>query len=193
MPAAPMPAGGVTIRPALAADIPALAAIYGHAVRTSVATFDVEDPEPAYWLAKVESTHPGDHVLVAQDGEGCVIGYAYSGSFRPRPAYDRTRETSVYLAPEAVGRGVGTTLYTRLLELMRAAGVHLAVAVVAQPNPASDALHRSLGFREVGTLEEVGHKFGAYVSTRWYQLLLEPPGAEEPAEERGVEPGEGPA
>ena len=169
-----------TIRPALAADVPAIAAIYGHAVRGSVATFDVADPEPAYWQAKLDSTHPGDHVLVAEDAEGAVIGYAYSSSFRPRPAYDRTRETSVYLDPQAVGRGLGTALYTRLLEVLRASGVHLAVAVVAQPNPASDALHRRLGFREVGVLEEVGHKFGTYVSTRWYQLLLEPPGAKAP-------------
>ena len=171
----------VTIRPALAGDVPAIAQIYGHAVRTSVATFDVADPDPAYWQAKLESAHPGDHVLVAEDADGRVVGYAYSGSFRPRPAYDRTRESSVYLAPEAVGRGVGTALYSRLIELLREAGVHLVVAVVAQPNPASDALHRSLGFREVGVLEEVGHKFGAYVSPRWYQLLLEPPGAEVPA------------
>ena len=163
----------VTVRAAVAADVPAIAAIYGHAVRTSVATFDVTDPEPGYWQAKLDSPHPGDHVLVAEDADGQVVGYAYSGSFRPRPAYDRTRETSVYLAPEAVGRGVGTALYTRLLELLREGGVHLAVAVVAQPNPASDALHRSLGFREVGTLEEVGHKFGTWVSTRWYQLLLD--------------------
>ena len=164
----------VTVREARTADIPAIATIYGHSVRTSVATFDVEDPEPSYWQDKLDSPHPGDHVLVAQDADGRVIGYAYSSSFRPRPAYDRTRETSVYVAPEAVGLGVGTALYTRLLELLRESGVHLAVAVVAQPNPASDALHRGLGFREVGMLDEVGHKLGAWVSTRWYQLLLEP-------------------
>jgi phosphinothricin acetyltransferase len=171
--------GEVRIRAATVCDLPAIARVYGHAVRTSVATFDVDDPDPAYWQARLDSAHPGDHVLVAEDADGRVVGYAYSGSFRPRQAYDRTRETSVYLAPEAVGRGIGTALYARLLELLRESGVHVVVAVVAQPNPASDALHRSLGFREVGTLEEVGHKFGAYVSTRWYQLLLEPPGAGE--------------
>ena len=164
----------VAVRAATAADLPAIAAIYGHAVHTSVATFDLEDPDLAYWQAKLDSAHPGDHLLVAEDADGQVVGYACSGSFRPRPAYDATRETSVYLAPDATGRGVGTALYTRLLELLREAGVHLVVAVVAQPNPASTALHRSMGFREVGTLEEVGHKLGRWVSTTWFQLLLEP-------------------
>ena len=164
----------VAVRAATEADLSAIAAIYGHAVRTSVATFDLEDPDPAYWQAKLDSPHPGDHLLVAEDADGQVVGYAYSASFRPRPAYDATRETSVYLAPEATGRGVGTALYTRLLELLREAGVHLVVAVVAQPNPASNALHRSVGFREVGTLEEVGHKLGRWVSTTWFQLPLDP-------------------
>lgn len=103
-----------------------------------------------------------------------VVGYAYSGEFRSRPAYAQTRETSVYLTADAVGVGVGTRIYSQLLSLLRADGMHLAVAVIAQPNPASVALHEKLGFELVGTLQEVGRKFDKWVDTRWYQLALQP-------------------
>lgn len=160
-----------TIRTAEAADLVAVADIYAQSVRTSVATFDVEEPPPAYWQAKLDSTSVGDHFLVACDRDE-VLGFAYSGPFRPRPAYGRTRETSVYLALAAAGDGLGTRLYGGLLDMLRQDQVHLVVAVVAQPNPASNALHRRLGFTEVGTLDEVGFKFGRYVSTTWWQLRL---------------------
>jgi len=185
------------VRPATSADLDAVAAIYSHCVRTSTATFDIDVPPLSTWQAKLDSTAVGDHFLVAhghmprgspdelspaepsqveQDpvaGErDTVFGYAYSGAFRSRPAYRHTREISVYLAPEAIGRGLGTRLYVVLLDLLRQDGVHLAVAVVTQPNPTSNALHRKLGFTEVGTLDEVGFKFGAYLSTTYFQLRL---------------------
>jgi len=161
----------IIVRPAEMVDLVAVAAIYADAVRTSVATFDIEEPPPAYWQAKLDSTAVGDHFLVACD-ENTVRGYAYSGAFRSRPAYGRTRETSIYLAPAASGDGLGTRLYVALLDLLRKDQVHLVVSVVAQPNPASNALHHKLGFAEVGTLDEVGFKFGNYVSTTWFQLRL---------------------
>lgn len=162
-----------TIRPAGAADISAIAAIYGAAVHESVATFDTTDPPESSWHDKLVSSEPGDHMLVAED-DGAVIGYAYSTAFRPRAAYARTRETSIYLAPTATGRGVGRLAYSHLLSLLRTDGIHTAVAVVAQPNPASNALHESLGYEPVGVLREVGRKFDRWVDTRWYQLFLEP-------------------
>lgn len=161
-----------TIRPATSADVPAIAAIYGAAVRTSVATFDTTDPPQTYWHDKLDSTEHGDHVLVVEDGSA-VVGYAYSAAFRVRPAYAHTRETSIYLAPEAVGRGLGRTTYQHLLALLRADQMHCAMAVVAQPNPASNGLHEALGFELVGTLREVGRKFDRWIDTRWYQLVLE--------------------
>jgi phosphinothricin acetyltransferase len=163
-----------TVRKATPADVPAIAAIYRHAVRDSVATFDVVDPPPSYWQAKMSSAEPGDHVVVVEDASAVVVGYAYSTAFRPRPAYARTRETSIYLAPEAAGQGLGRLTYTHLLSLLRDDGVHCAVAVVAEPNPASAALHESLGFQLIGVLSEVGRKFDRWVDTRWYQLRLEP-------------------
>ncbi len=160
-----------SIRPAERSDLTGVAAIYAHSVRTSVATFDLEEPTPAYWQAKLDSFAAGDHLLVARDDQD-VLGFAYSGTYRPRPAYGRTRETSVYVASGSAARGLGTLLYTELLGLLRQDEVHVVVAVVTQPNPASNALHRKMGFTEVGTLDEVGFKFGAYVSTMCFQLRL---------------------
>lgn len=161
------------VRSATEADLPAIGRIYGHAVRSSVATFDLIDPPLGYWRAKLDSSEPGDHVLVVEDADE-VVGYAYSTPFRPRPAYARTRETSIYLAPDAVGRGLGRLTYSTLISRLRADQMHCAVAVVAEPNPASIALHDSLGFELVGTLREVGRKFDRWVDTRWYQLLIGP-------------------
>jgi phosphinothricin acetyltransferase len=160
-----------TVRPAEPADLVAVAAIYAHSVLTSTATFDLVEPSPSYWKARLKSRTVGDHFLVACDGDE-VLGFGYSGMFRPRPAYARTRETSVYVEAGATGTGLGTLLYNELLDLLRQDKVHLVVAVVAQPNPASNALHRSLGFTEVGTLDEVGFKFGRYISQTWWQLRL---------------------
>ncbi len=160
------------VRPATAADVPVIARIYGAAVRTSVATFDLTDPPKSYWEHKISSSVPGDRMLVVQVGTA-VVGYAHSGMFRSRPGYARTRETSVYLAPEAAGAGLGRLVYSQLLSLLRTDGMHLAVAVIAQPNPASVALHEKLGFELVGTLREVGRKFDRWVDTRSYQLRLD--------------------
>ncbi len=80
----------------------------------------------------------------------------------------------MYLTPEAVGRGLGRLVYSHLISLLRADRMHCAVAVMAEPNPASAALHESLGFEMVGVLREVGRKFDRWVDTRWYQLRLEP-------------------
>ena len=174
----------VRVRPARSSDLPEVAAIYARAVHTSTATFDVDEPPLSHWQAKLDSPAAGDHFLVAHSlvahglnapralGEEQVLGYAYSGAFRSRPAYSQTRETSVYVAPGAMGNGLGALLYGELLSLLRRDGVHLAVAVVTQPNPASNALHRRMGFTEVGTLDEVGFKFGTYLSTTSFQLRL---------------------
>jgi phosphinothricin acetyltransferase len=169
--AGPHPASeGLVLRPATAADLPALADIYNHEVLHSVATFDVEPQPPELFADRVSSTRPGDHVLVAQEG-GQVIGMAYAATYRPRPAYDGTRETSVYLAAGARGRGLGRALYDELLARVDADGIHVCLAVIAQPNEASEALHAAVGFERVGTLSEVGRKFDRWVDTTWWQRV----------------------
>ena len=174
----------MVIRDATGEDLAAMAAIYDEQVATSVATFDTEPRGAAYLGEKLATAGGGDIVLVAREGDA-VQGYAFSGPFRPRPAYAGTKEVSVYLAGSARGRGLGRALYAELLGRLDArADVHTQVAVIALPNDASVALHRAMGFEEVGVLREVGHKFGRYVDTAWYQRMPVGPG-------RGVAAGEG--
>lgn len=159
------------VRPATESDLAGVAAIYAEQVRTGISTFDLDAPGLGYWQHRLDSTESGDHFLVA-DRDGDVVGFAYSSSYRPRPGYRLTRETSVYLAEEARGQGLGRLLYDALVPLLRIDGMHVALALVALPNPASVALHEACGFEHLGTMREVGRKFDRWLDTAWYQLLL---------------------
>lgn len=161
---------GPLVRPATPADLPGMTAIYNEAVATSLSTFDTEPKADDHYAERLASTRSGDHVLVVVD-EARVLGYAYSGEYRPRPAYAGTREVSVYLADGARGRGLGRALYTELFARVDVDGIHACLAVIAQPNPASEALHRAFGFEHAGTLREVGHKLGGWVDTAFWQRL----------------------
>ena len=158
------------LRTATAADLVALAAIYNEAVANGVATFDVQPQPPELFADRVASTRPGDHVVVAE-ASGRVVGMAWATTYRLRPAYDGTRETSIYLAAEARGRGLGRVLYAELLRRVDADGIHACLAVIAQPNAASEALHAAAGFERVGTLREVGRKFDRWVDTTFWQRV----------------------
>lgn len=148
-----------------------MAAIYDDAVRTSVATFDLEPVGHALLSDKVARAGGSDHVLVAVNGNA-VLGYAHSNPFRPRPAYAGTQEVTVYVAGGSRRLGIGRLLYAELLARLDSdPGVHTQIAVIAQPNPASEALHRAFGFRDVGTLTEVGHKLGRWVDVLYLQRL----------------------
>ncbi|HEY0775104.1 MAG TPA: GNAT family N-acetyltransferase [Nocardioidaceae bacterium] len=162
------------IRPAVEDDLSDIAAIYEHEIANSIATFDLEPPDPAYWQEKLAGKHPGDHLLVAVDDDADVVGYAYSWSFRPRPAYSLTRETSIYLDPSVRGKGIGKLLYPALLDTMADSGVHTAVALVALPNPGSIGLHKFCGFEQVGAMREVGYKFDQWIDVAWFQKMLHP-------------------
>ena len=164
--------GSHTTRSAQEKDLAVIADIYSHAVETSTATFDLEAPDLGYWRARLDGQHPGDHLLVAVDEDDRAVGNAYSWSYRPRPAYELTRETSIYLAESTRGSGVGRMLYSALLETMAVSGVHTAVALVALPNPASERLHEAVGFERVGLLREVGRKFDQWIDVAWYQRML---------------------
>jgi phosphinothricin acetyltransferase len=152
-------------------DVPGVAAIYDEQVRTGISTFDLDPPPSSYWHDLVDSSRPGDHFLVAESDDG-VVGFAYAGTYRPRPGYRLTRETSVYLADHVRGHGLGRRLYDDLLPRLRTDGMHVALALIATPNPASIALHESCGFEHLGTMREVGHKFDRWIDTAWYQLTL---------------------
>ena len=160
-----------TVRPATAEDLAGAAAIYDEQVRTGISTFDLEPPQVSYWEHHLTSTEPGDHFLVADDVSE-VVGFAYSSAYRPRPGYRLTREVSVYLSERARGQGLGRRLYDDLLDRVRADGIHVVLALVAVPNPASVALHEACGFEHLGTMREVGRKFDRWLDTAWYQKVL---------------------
>lgn len=156
---------------ATAAHLEGIAEIYDAVVVSSPASFDLEPPPFEHWQRTLASLDParGHFLIVAADDDGEVLGYAKSGQFRERAAYDMTCETSIYVAEQARGRGIGRALYARLIELLESSPARLAVGVMTAPNPASAALHESLGFTVVGTFEGVGVKFGQPWDVTWYQ------------------------
>ncbi|MFK0264509.1 GNAT family N-acetyltransferase [Streptomyces angustmyceticus] len=104
---------------------------------------------------------------------GPLLGYATSSAFRPKAAYAPSVEVTVYCAPHAAGRGIGTLLYTSLFRALADEDVHRAYAGITQPNEASTRLHTRFGFRHIGTYTEVGRKFGRYWDVAWYQKDLD--------------------
>ncbi len=165
----------VQVRPGVEADLKALTDLYNHYVRETPITFDTEPFTPEErrsWLL----SHPedGPHRLrVARDAESQeILGYATSSPYRAKPAYATSVETTVYVAPGAGGRGIGSLLYTSLFDALSGEDLHRAYAAVAQPNEASARLHARFGFRHVGTYREVGRKFGRYWDVAWYEKPL---------------------
>ncbi|AYL36563.1 GNAT family N-acetyltransferase [Streptomyces fungicidicus] len=165
----------VQVRPGEEGDLRALTDLYNHYVRETAITFDTatftpEERRP--WLL----SHPVDgpyRLMVATDtGSRRILGYATSSPFRPKPAYATSVETTVYVAPDAGRRGVGTLLYKTLFEALAGQDLHRAYAGVAQPNDASTRLHERFGFRHVGTYREVGRKFGRWWDVAWYEKEL---------------------
>ncbi len=162
------PESRILIRPSAPADLPDIAAIYGWHVLNGTGTFELEAPDLA------ETSRRRDDVLakglpwlVAERG-GTVLGYAYANHFRPRHAYRFCLEDSIYLAADAVGRGIGRLLLAELLARCEAAGARQMLAVIGDSaNTASIAVHRALGFVPVGTLKSAGWKF-----ERWLDVML---------------------
>ncbi len=166
--------GQVSIRDACVADLPRLVAIYNHYVETSHVTFDSEPfsvDQRRHWLHGF-ATSGRYRLLVADIGDN-VVGYASSQRLRPKPAYDCSVETTVYIAPGYERRGIGAALYQALLNSLRGTDVHQAFAGIALPNRPSVALHERLGFRFVGSFPQAGLKFGRYWDIGWYVCQLD--------------------
>jgi phosphinothricin acetyltransferase len=165
----------MSLRAATAADIPAITAIYGHAVRHGTASFELDPPNEAEMLRRqrtlLDSGYP---YLVAAEDEGSVVGYAYAGPFRPRPAYRYAVEDSVYVAADAQRRGVGRLLLAALIARASEAGFRQMIAVIGDSSlqAASIALHAAAGFRTIGTLDGVGYKFGRWLDSVYMQRAL---------------------
>lgn len=160
------------VRHATRGDLPQIVAIYNEAIVTSVATFDhvpYSVAERESWFAQFDERHP---IFVCEAEDGTVAGFAYYLPFRPKAGYDRTKETTIYVAPGFQRMGVGRQLYERLIAHAREREVHVLVAVLGGNNEPSVALHAKFGFRLAGHYPEVGFKFGHWVDTYTYLLTL---------------------
>jgi phosphinothricin acetyltransferase len=164
------------IRPATTEDLGAVAAIFGHYVTSSVVTFEVTPPTVEYWCrARDDLAGRGLPFLVCECADR-VVGYAYAAPWRPKPAYEHTVESTVYLAPGHTGQGLGRQLLDALLRHCARAGVEQVIAVIADSGvPASAALHRACGFTEAGRLRNVGRKHGRVIDTLLMQHDLTVP------------------
>jgi phosphinothricin acetyltransferase len=161
----------VRVRTATPDDAAACAAIYAPYVRDTAISFELEPPSADEMAARIAAAHVW---LVLEDADR-VVGFAYAGQFKPRPAYARTCEVTVYLARDATGRGGGRALYAALLPQLAALGFRVAMAIIALPNDASEALHRAFGFETAGVLRGVGFKHGAWHDVAYAQLTLGEP------------------
>ena len=159
------------IREPRTGDETAICRIYNHYIANTTVTFGTEpvtEKEMAAEIAAVSDQCP----WVVWEDDGRLLGYAAASEWKSRCAYRYSVETTIYLDPEAGGKGIGTKLYADLLERVRAAGHHSALGGIALPNPASVALHEKLGFEKVGHLREVGWKFDQWVDVGYWQKIF---------------------
>lgn len=159
------------VRPATENDLPAIAAIYNEAIAATTATFDTE-PKSLADRAAWFKTHGERHPVIVAVKDGKVAGWGGLSTWSDRCAYDATAENSVYVAADERGNGVGRVVLAELVRLARRLEMHTIIARIADGNPASERLHTAAGFTKVGTMREVGRKFGKLIDVHMYQLML---------------------
>lgn len=163
-----LPPSSVAIRPSRLDDLPAITAIYAHAVQHSSATFEIDAPDTAEIARRRDDVLAKGLPWLVADTGAQVLGYAYATPFRPRPAYRFSLEDSIYLHADARGRGIGRLLLAELLARCQQWGGRQMLAVIGDAgNAASIGVHRALGFHDVGVLRSAGRKFD-----RWVDVVL---------------------
>lgn len=160
------------IRDVLPEDAVALCDIYNHYVLETTVTFEIEAVLREAMEARIRETTAAFPWLVHEE-TGQILGYAHAGAWKSRCAYRHSAETTVYVAPVATTRGIGTALYGELLLRLRDAGLHTLLAGIALPNEPSIRLHERFGFRKAAHLHEVGFKFGSWIDVGYWELLLQ--------------------
>ena len=170
----------VTVRPAVLADIPAITRIYAHAVDHGTASFELTAPDEGEMTRRFNELTTGGFPYLVAVIDGAVVGYAYAGPYRARPAYRFTVENSVYVAHDSHRRGVGKALLEALIEASTEKGFRLMVAVIGDSNQvASIGLHEAAGFKHAGVFENIGYKFDRWLDSVLMQRALGP-GASKP-------------
>jgi phosphinothricin acetyltransferase len=171
------------IRPAEEADLPFITAIYDHAVRYGTATFELVSPDLAEMTRRFKALMDGGYPYFVAVLDGRLVGYAYAGAYRPRPAYRFTVENSIYLQPSIHRRGIGLRLLQRLIAESEARGYRQMIAVIGDSaNTGSIGVHARTGFAMIGTHQNVGFKFGRWLDTVMMQRSLGEGASTVPAE-----------
>jgi phosphinothricin acetyltransferase len=161
------------IRTAEEADLPVITEIYEHAVRYGTATFELIPPDVPEMTRRYRALIDGGFPYFVATIDDRVVGYAYAGAYRPRPAYRFTVENSIYLQPSTQRRGIGLQLLQRLILECEARGYRQMIAVIGDSaNAGSIGVHTRTGFTLIGTHPNVGYKFGRWLDTVMMQLAL---------------------
>ncbi|RPI00261.1 MAG: N-acetyltransferase family protein [Calditrichaeota bacterium] len=159
------------IRSVMSEDAPAICDIYNHHVENTIVTFEehpVSVAEMQERIRKIVDRYP----WLILEQEGRVLGYAYACRWKSRSAYRYSVECTIYMAEDATGGGLGKMLYTALLADLKSRPLHCVLAGIALPNPASVALHESLGFQKAAHLKDVGHKFNQWIDVGYWELIF---------------------
>jgi phosphinothricin acetyltransferase len=162
----------LTIRPVEDKDADAVTQIYNHYITDTVVTFEEEPIVSTEMRRRFEEVATASLPWLVAERGGTLVGYAYATTWRVRRAYRFSTEVTIYLAPAQERRGIGSMLYTELLGLLRARGMHAAMGGIALPNAGSVALHEKLGFEKVAHFAEAGFKFKRWIDVGYWQLIL---------------------
>jgi phosphinothricin acetyltransferase len=171
----------LVIRPAKPDDVPAITEIYADAVTTGTASFELASPDEAEMSRRMAALLDGGFPYLVAESGGTLVGYAYAGAYRPRPAYRFTVEDSVYIARSAQEKGVGRALLTALIAEAERWGFRQMISVIGdEASAGSIALHTALGFELVGTFKAVGWKHGEWRASVLMQRALGPGDSQPP-------------
>ncbi|WP_075980040.1 GNAT family N-acetyltransferase [Bacillus massilinigeriensis] len=161
----------ITIREAIDDDLPEMLEIYNDAIANLTATFDLEKQtleQRKVWFAE----HGGQYPLIVAEEDGQIAGYCCLSPYNKKRAYSKTTELSVYLSEKFRGKGIGTALMREIIVRARELGFHTIISLITSGNDGSIKIHENLGFTYVGTIKEVGFKFGKWQDVSYYQLML---------------------
>jgi L-amino acid N-acyltransferase YncA len=160
------------IRAVAHSDAASIATIYNYYIEHTPITFEETPITVEEIVKRIEGLTEQQLPWLVIEAQGQVAGYAYASQFRPRSAYRFTVETTIYLAHQQQGKGLGQPLYLALLQALRERNLHMALGGIALPNPASVALHEACGFTRTGQLPEVGYKFNQWIDVGYWQIKL---------------------
>jgi phosphinothricin acetyltransferase len=160
------------IRRATVADAPGIAEIYSYYVNNTVITFELVPPDLAETEKRIAECLNSSYEWIVHENGGKILGFAYYSAFKERKAYDYTCETTVYVHHDFLGKGIGSALYSRLIEELKKSKMAVALACIAIPNDESVGLHEKLGFKSCGIIKNAGRKFNRWVDIGYWRLEL---------------------